>query len=92
MVNLSNHPEQDQEPAVSGDGREIAFVSNRDWNFHVYRMAVDGTGVRRLTAEYVTDREPAWSPDGGSICFVSNRPEPFFDWWSRWFSGWLTDW
>ena len=44
VVNLSNHPGQDQEPAVSGDGMDIAFVSNRDWNFHVYRMAVDGTG------------------------------------------------
>ena len=51
-----------------------------------------GTGVRRLTAQYVTDREPAWSPDGGSLCFVSNRPQPFLDRLRRWFSGRRTDW
>ena len=81
VVNLSNHPGQDKEPAISGDGREIAFVSNRDWNFHVYRMAVDGTGVTRLTAGYVSNREPAWSPDGGSAarfpCGKSQRSTGF---------------
>ena len=91
VFNLSNHPRQDREPSWSGDGREIAFVSNRDWNDNIYRMAVDGTGLTRLTTEF-TDREPAWSPDGESICFVSNRPEPFFDRMNRWLSSWLADW
>ena len=91
MVNLTGHPRKDGEPAWSG-GMEIAFVSNRDWNFHIYRMAADGTGVIRLTTGYVEDREPAWSPDGGSICFVSNRGEPFLDGLRRWLSNWLTDW
>ena len=36
VVNLSNHPRQDREPAWSGDGMEVAFVSNRDWNDHIY--------------------------------------------------------
>ena len=47
VINLSNHPRQDREPSWSGDGREIAFVSNLDWNDHIYRMAVDGTGPRQ---------------------------------------------
>ncbi len=61
------------EPAVSPDGREIAFVSSREGDPEIYVMRADGRGERRITAFYQEDREPRWSPDGKWLTFISNR-------------------
>ena len=88
VVHVTDHPSgQNRQPAWSPDGREIAFASDRDGKSSIYCMAVDGTGVTRLTSGY-DDRQPAWSPDGRNLCFVSNRREPFL----AALSGWLGDW
>ena len=93
MVQVTDHPiGQSRQPALSPDGREIVFSSNRDGKSSIYRMAADGTGVTRLTSGYDDDWEPGWSPDGKSICFVSNRSEPFLAALNHWLSGWLTGW
>lgn len=59
--------------AVAPGGGAIAFMSERDGNWEVYRIAVDGSGLRRLTNNAANDGLPAWSPDGRSIAFVSDR-------------------
>ena len=61
----------DYEPAVSPDGKSLAFVSNRDGRFKLHVMNLDGTGLRRLTDDAGADDNPAWSPDGSRIAFVS---------------------
>ncbi len=61
------------EPAVSPDGREIAYVCSREGDPEIYVMGADGTGERRITAFYQEDREPRWSPDGKWLSFISNR-------------------
>jgi Tol biopolymer transport system component len=48
-------------------------MSQRDGNWEVYRVNLDGTGLTRLTNNGANDGLPAWSPDGSSIAFVSNR-------------------
>jgi len=65
------HP-GDADPAVSPDGRSIAFVSARDGNEEVY-VADARTGVvRRLTRNLRSpDRRPAWSPDGTRLAWQS---------------------
>ena len=73
MVNLTDHPALDRQPTWSSDGKQIAFVSNRDGLTSIYRMASDGTGVTRLTSGHDGDWKPAWSPDGKILCFVSSR-------------------
>ena len=60
-------------PAVSPDGASIAFMSNRDGNWEIYRIQADGSGLRRLTSQGARDGLPAWSPDGKTIAFLSDR-------------------
>ncbi len=67
-------------PAVSPDGRQIAFVRmfHRGGIDHVgiYRMRIDGSHVRRVTlprTRGVEDGDPQWSPDGKRIVLVRHR-------------------
>jgi TolB protein len=59
-------------PAWSPDGREIAFVSERDGDREVYVMNADGSAQRRLTRNPGRDFAPVWSPDGRRVAFESN--------------------
>lgn len=70
VVNLTNHPAQDIDPAWSPDGGRIAFGSNRGGGCNnLFAMNADGTGVTRLTTGTLCDNRPSWSPDGARIAF-----------------------
>jgi TolB protein len=73
LERLTLNEEGNFEPAVSPDGRHIAFVSSRDGNAEIYRMDVDGGEHTRLTAFHLDDTGPRWSPDGRTIAFLSDR-------------------
>jgi len=73
IVNLTNHPAGDGDPAWSFDGQRIAFDSDRDGNWEIYAMNSDGSGVARLTHNPADDESPAWSPDSSRLAFKSNR-------------------
>ena len=64
---------QNMLPMYSPDGTRIAFSSNRDGNWEIYVMNVDGTGLRRLTNHPAIDVTPTWSPTGMQIAFTSER-------------------
>jgi Tol biopolymer transport system component/imidazolonepropionase-like amidohydrolase len=55
-------------PAVSPDGRQIAFAALGD----LWLMPVAGAH-RRLTSDPALETAPAWSPDGRSLAYVSDR-------------------
>ena len=74
---LTDHPAEDDLPAVSPDGRRIAFQSKRDENWEIYIMNLDGSGLQRVTNDPATDRLPNWSPDSQWIIFSSNRDGDF---------------
>ncbi len=66
-VPLTDDPATDYEPAVSPDGRLIAFASFREaGNSEIYVMQADGSIEIRntLTAAGVQDSDPDWQPLG----------------------------
>ncbi len=70
----------DTAPAVSPNGKQIAFMSRRDGDWNIYVVNSDGTGLRQLTEDPADDGLPTWSPDGKAIAFVSNRGGPWAVW------------
>jgi TolB protein len=70
MTQLTENAE-DTAPAVYED--RIAFMSNRDGNWEIYVMNIDGSDVERLTDNAAHDGLPVWSPDGRTLAFVSDQ-------------------
>jgi len=54
----------DIDPAVSPDGKRVAFASNRNGYWDLYVLDLLGGEVTRLTDSLEYDGSPAWSPDG----------------------------
>jgi dipeptidyl aminopeptidase/acylaminoacyl peptidase len=59
----------DTDPAVSPDGKYVAFASDRDGDFEIYTVDVTGE-VQRLTDNMVYDYNPGWSSDGERITYI----------------------
>jgi imidazolonepropionase-like amidohydrolase/Tol biopolymer transport system component len=55
----------DMQPRFSPDGRQVAFISDRDGLNNIWVIAPDGSGARQVSKERERDvNSPAWSPDG----------------------------
>ena len=59
---LTFHDSRDSFPAWLPDGRNLAFVSNRDGAFSIYRMRINRTNLKRIADEGFS--QFAVSPDG----------------------------
>jgi hypothetical protein len=79
-VQTVTNVDEDTAPALSPDGKRIAFMSRREENWDIYVINTDGSGLQRLTDDPADDGLPAWSPDGNAIAFVSNRGGPWAVW------------
>lgn len=62
--NLTESEADEVTPSWSPDGGQLAFVSNRSGNPHIYVMNADGTGARRLTYAGIYNSTPDWGPNG----------------------------
>src|SRR5260370_4275434 len=69
---LTTYSGIEQYPALSPDGKQIAFTWNGEKkdNFDVYVRQVAGGPALRLTTDPGEDIVPTWSPDGDTIAFV----------------------
>lgn len=76
---LTDHA-NDTTPRVSPDGNRIAFTSDRNGNWDVYLMGIDGQNVQALTEAGGNDGLPVWSPDGQTLAFVSDRDGEWAVW------------
>ena len=54
-------------PAISPDGRSIAFSVRQRGQTFLYVMQADGTNARMVSDSLDLQGSPAWSPDGQSI-------------------------
>lgn len=66
---------RDEEPALSPDGRRVAFHTNRfdPATYDIAVMDLEDSRVQRLTDHQAWDQDPVWMPDGGSLVFTSER-------------------
>lgn len=61
-----------------GGGNRIAFASNRDGDFEIYLIDVNGSNLVQLTDNTGQDFDPTWSPNGGQIAYAF-RPDDTAD-------------
>ena len=83
IIQLTDEPKYDGEPAWSPDGKRITFVSFRDLKQipergvirgEIYVMNADGTNPINLTRSVEkAERVSTWSPDGKKIAFTSAK-------------------
>ncbi|MGO8930560.1 MAG: PDZ domain-containing protein [Limisphaerales bacterium] len=75
-VRLTTHPGQEQLPAFSPDGSQIAFTAESDGNVDVYIMPARGGIPVRLTSHPADDLVAGWTPDSKCVLFSSDRAVP----------------
>jgi serine/threonine protein kinase/Tol biopolymer transport system component len=58
------------QPALSPDGRPVAFISNRDGNFNIYVGLVSGGSLVQITDGPNVKATPRWSPEGTLLAYA----------------------
>jgi Tol biopolymer transport system component len=68
---LTRAPEIEIEPAVSPDGREVAYTAGWGGDMHIFVKDLGGGRAFPLTADRpALQGNPRWTPDGRSVVFV----------------------
>ena len=62
-------------PAISPDGRRIAFTAQKGGRNRLYLMNSDGTGVTQLAKSLEVRGAPSWSPGGGWLTIAAGEKE-----------------
>jgi tricorn protease len=70
---LTFHPGRDREPFFSPDGKEIAFISDREGGTQVYVMPAAGGIPQQLTHHTAGHVLSGWFPDGQSLLISARR-------------------
>ena len=76
---VTSHPALDYFPSTSGDGRFLAFVSQRTGNPDIWLKSLSAGIVslpRQLTNHPAIDQDPALNADGSKLLYVSNKTDP----------------
>lgn len=70
---LTAHPGRDSQPKFSPDGKQIAFISDRDGGAQVYTVSINGGVPKQLTFHTAGCALQEWSPDGRSLLIKATR-------------------
>ena len=76
---VTSHPAVDFAPSVSGDGRVVAFVSDRGGSQDIWIKDLNGRSIarpRQLTTHPAIDAQPAINADGSQLLYVSQKTDP----------------
>ena len=77
-LRLTNDLASDVDPAISPDGRDIVFTSNRTGNNDIFIVGIAGGGTAvNLTNNPANEGWARWAPDGEHIVFHTNRDGNF---------------
>ena len=69
FVRLTSNTWDDISPAVSPDGKKIAFASNRSGFWDIYILDLASGNVTQLTNSPEYDNAPSWSPDSAFLVY-----------------------
>jgi serine/threonine protein kinase len=75
MSRLTSDPGLSTDPAISSDGKLLAYASDRagKGNLDIWVRQIGGGQPIQLTTDPADDSEPSFSPDGTRIAFRSER-------------------
>jgi len=74
-MKFTNSAKSEYSPRWSNDGKELAFLSDRDDSPQIYLISINGGEARRLTEGKNAVRSFEWSPDGKQIAFLAPEPK-----------------
>jgi Tol biopolymer transport system component len=74
-VPLVATPAQEFHPALSPDGRWLAYASNESGNFEVYVRPFPETSSAKWQVSTAGGAEPTWSKDGRQLFYINGRNE-----------------
>jgi TolB protein len=69
-------PGSTMSPAVSPDGRKVAYISDESGSPNLFVCDIGGGNPRHLSRNRDAESSPCWSPDSKTICFVSRERGP----------------
>jgi Tol biopolymer transport system component len=78
---VTNFAGVQSDPALSPDGRSVAFVSNRDGHYNIYIGLISGGSLVKLTDDPNLKVRPSWSPDGTEIAYARLNDSGIWDAW-----------
>lgn len=71
VIRLTDLPGLEESPAISPDGRSVAFTAGAGGKRQVFVQLIAGGAPLQITRDTVDHECPRWSPDSGSILYFS---------------------
>jgi Tol biopolymer transport system component len=73
VTRLTQTPQDETSPAVSPDGKTVAFQVLKDGQFDIWTIDTSGRNLIQVTTHPANDIHPSWLSDSKTLVFASNR-------------------